>query len=122
LLADYLGNPDFKIPGEVQRIKQAREIQSMLRGENTPIDNLVDDHSIHISYLRNYMADGPGLELKRTKPMIYGLLSQHLQQHLQAVAKAQQGQQQPPPGGPKRQIVGQPGGAKPPNGAPQLGA
>jgi len=104
LLADYLSNPDFKIPGEVQRSLQMVEINEMRKGNNIPVDNLVDDHSIHAETLRNYLADSPGQEIKRTQPKVYALMQQHLQGHLQ-------GLKPPPTAGPKPQ---QPK----PNGAP----
>lgn len=104
LLADYLGNPDFKIPGEIQWSKAAREIKEMNRGMPVQVDSLVDDHSIHAETHRNYLVDGPGLELKKSKPQIYALHAQHLQQHLQAMVPPKE----PPqvkqlPGGPPQQ-------------------
>lgn len=86
LLADYLSNPDFKIPGEFQRSRQTFETNEMQKGTPVPIDPLIDDHSIHAETLRNFMVDTSGLEIKRTQPKIWAILQQHLQEHLQAMA------------------------------------
>lgn len=86
LLADYLSNPDFKIPGEVQRSLQVYEINQMRRGVAVQINPLVDDHSIHAETLRNYLADSQGIDIQRTNPQEYQLLIQHLEQHLKAMA------------------------------------
>ena len=83
ILADLLGFPEFTIPGEDQRIKQTTETQQMIKGEPVEVDPLIDDHSIHIVVLTHYMVGTEGLDLKRTNPQAYAMLSQHLEQHKQ---------------------------------------
>lgn len=123
LLRDFTGLPQFTIPGEDQRIKQAREIKEMMRGMPVMIDNIVDDHGIHAATLRTFLVSGSGLEIKKSKPQIYAILEQHLQQHLQAmVPKPPQGPQQIQPRSGAAQANALPGG--PPqrvNGAPAPG-
>jgi len=125
LLRDYLSNPDFTIPGDDQRAKQSREIRELVRGEMVNVDQLVDEHPVHIQVLRAFMVGGPGLELQKSNPLAYARLAQHLQQHIQAMAPPPQAPGQAPgqakPGVPPPKML--PGG--PPqrvNGAAQQGA
>lgn len=108
LLLQAMGESNFRFPGEIQRMKQAREIQQMLRNKQpVAVDPVVDDSAEHIRYLREYLADGPGLELKETDPMTYQILEQHLIDHVNHL--------KPPPS--PLQIS-----APKPNGAPAIGA
>lgn len=85
LVGDAMGFPEFKIPGEDQRVKQAWEVKEMLKGgQLVPIEPEVDDHEIHISYLKGFLVGDSGLILKQTQPDVYELLKQHLIMHLQA--------------------------------------
>jgi hypothetical protein len=94
IVADALSFPEFEIPGEDQRIKQSREIQSILQGEDIQIEPDVDDHQIHKETLVHYMVSALGLDVKRTNPQGYQLLLKHLSQHAQALAQAQNQQMQ----------------------------
>jgi hypothetical protein len=92
LVADALSFPDFEIPGEDQRIKQSREIQAILQGEDIPVEPEVDEHQIHKETLVHYMVSAVGLDVKRTNPQGYQRLLKHLAGHAQAIAQAQQSQ------------------------------
>lgn len=92
ILADSLSFPDFNIPGEDQRIKQARETQEMLKGAVIEPEFDVDDHATHISSLKHFMVSNIGLDLKRTDPMAYERCRLHLMIHNQMLT--QQTQQQ----------------------------
>lgn len=95
LICDILGDPDLYVPGEDQRIKQAREIQQMIRTSQTvPPEPLVDDDEIHIAALKNFMVGAVGLDLKATNPMAYQALAQHLQLHQQNLQMLQMQQAQ----------------------------
>ena len=83
ILADLLGFPEFNIPGEDQRIKQAQEIQMMSKGQPVEVDPTLDDHDIHVSVIKHYMVSQLGSDLKITQPQVYQLLSAHLQAHTQ---------------------------------------
>lgn len=106
LIADVLAYPDIFIPGEDQRIKQARETQKIIATMvPIPINPAVDDDNIHIETLKNFMIGQLGLEIEETNPQAYQLLSQHLQMHQQNAAMKQQAQMQQeaamqPPKGP----------------------
>jgi hypothetical protein len=82
-IADLLSFPDLDIPGEDQRIKQAVEINDMLKGMPVNVDPLVDDNSIHIETCKYYLVGQMGLDLKKTNPQAYQMIQQHLQQHVQ---------------------------------------
>jgi len=103
ILTDALSLSDFKIPGEVQRFKQAREIQDLSLGEpvqgqdgnltpSVPIDPDVDDHMIHKEVLVSYLCDTPGLDLQKSNPKGYMNCIAHLRAHAQV--QEQQAQQQ----------------------------
>lgn len=120
LLAQYLGNSDFVIPDEVQRSKQAREIQSMVKGTPVQVDELVDNHAVHAEYLREYLADAPGMEIKATNPKAYAMLEEHLKEHIMQLVATPP----PPPPGilPGKPSIGKPPLVKPrPNGPPAPG-
>jgi len=118
LIADTLAYPDIFIPGEDQRIKQARETQRILAGIPVPVNPAVDEHAIHIETLKNFMVSQQGLEIEETNPEGYQALTTHLAEHeqieqqkmmAQAAAAASQGS----PG----QKVGPPGQKGQNNGA-----
>jgi hypothetical protein len=88
LVADLLGFPDFKIPGEDQRIKQLREIEKMLEGQPVQIEPLVDDDTIHATVCRSFLTD-EGYALRDENPVGYQLVSAHLQMHIQDQAQKQ---------------------------------
>jgi hypothetical protein len=84
MIADILGDPNLYVPGEDQRIKQAREIQMMIKtSQVVPIETAVDDDDVHIGALKNFMVGAVGLDLKMTNPQAYQALTQHLQMHQQ---------------------------------------
>jgi hypothetical protein len=87
LVADVLAYPEMYIPGEDQRIKQAREIQRMLKGEPVPINPVVDNEEIHIAATKNFLASGIGIDLEKSNPQVYQLIMQHLQMHEQSLAQ-----------------------------------
>ena len=83
IIQEILALTEFKLPGEAQRIKQVIEINEMLADENNEvqIDPQVDDDAVHISTLKSFMADLPGLDVKRDNPRGYAKLALHLQEH-----------------------------------------
>lgn len=104
LLADTLAYPDIFIPGEDQRVKQAREIQELLRGNMIMPEPEVDDDAIHIETIKNWAVGSTGLDCKLTNPQGYQAVIQHLQEHqmfLQQKTMAQFGGA--PPGVPPAQ-------------------
>lgn len=105
LVGDALGFPDFNIPGEDQRIKQAREIEAMLKGEMADPEFDVDDHPAHIAQCKNWAVSTVGLETKRINPQAYQLVINHLIMHTQMdqqkqMMDASMGQ---PPAGPNQE-------------------
>jgi hypothetical protein len=89
-IASVLAWPDLFIPGEAQRIKQARETQLMLKNaQPIPIDPEVDDHEIHIEALINTMVGPIGLDTKRTNPQVWQAWLEHLMMHKQAIPPPQ---------------------------------
>jgi hypothetical protein len=84
-IADVLGDPELFIPGEDQKIKQSREIQQMISGQQVMIEPAVDDDEIHIATLRNFMVGASGMDLKNTNPQAYQMLMMHLMQHQQSM-------------------------------------
>jgi len=106
LVADTLAYPDIYIPGEDQRMKQAREIQDILKGANVMPEPEVDDDSIHIETIKNWAVGTTGLDCKQTNPQGYQMVIQHLKEHLmlqtqkqlQAIMPMGAGPQPPGPG------------------------
>ena len=94
ILADLLGFPEFNIPGEDQRIKQATEIQVMSKGQPVEVDPTIDDHDIHVAVLKHYMVSQVGIDIKTTQPQVYQLLAQHLQGHTQIQTQIAQNKMQ----------------------------
>lgn len=84
-VADVLAYPDLHIPGEDQRIKQAREIQQMLKGMPVPPEPMVDDDQIHIGVCTHFLVGQLGLDAKVTNPQGYQLVMQHLMMHQQSL-------------------------------------
>lgn len=82
-VADLLSFTDLDIPGEEQITKQAVEISDMIKGVPVQVDPLVDDNDVHIEMCRYFLAGDRGLDLKKTNPVAYMIVEQHLQQHLQ---------------------------------------
>lgn len=85
IIADTLSFPELKIPDEAQRTKQMREIQLMLdRGQEIPIEPLIDDNDVHIEVARDWLASDKGADAKVNNPNGYTLIMNHLQMHMQA--------------------------------------
>lgn len=93
-IKDILALDDLVLPGEDQRVKQAREITDLTKfgaepeqapnGEFIPsvgVDTNVDDHAVHIAVLRTYLVSTIGLDLKDTNPAGYVNCVAHLKQH-----------------------------------------
>lgn len=102
LVADALAFPEFHIPGEAQRVKQARETQLLLKGMWVAPNPLIDEDEIHTQSLKNFLVDAVGMDAERTNPKGYALCVKHLEAHQQSMEmkamKAAGGM--PPPGGP----------------------
>lgn len=104
-IADLTGFTDLEIPGESQRMKQVGEINAIIKGEQVTVDPLVDEHPIHISTCKSFLVGQIGLDLKKTNPIAYQAITQHLQTH----GQLQQMQTQAP-------FQGTPPGQPPPQG------
>ena len=87
LVADTLAYPDIYIPGEDQRVKQAREIQEILKGNMVMPEPEVDDDAIHISTIKNWAVGMTGLDCKLTNPQGYMGVIQHLKEHEMLLAQ-----------------------------------
>jgi len=82
---------ELVMPGANQIYKQCCEINEMLRGagpiapgmSSVPIDPLVDDDAIHISYCKDFMVNDVGLDLHKQQPEIYADIEAHLSMHQQ---------------------------------------
>lgn len=110
-LSTYLGIDELYIPGDEQRNKQLGEITKIisqtkelmtqmkrLSSEGTPvdpakvppptvpIDNVLDDHNIHIEIAKAFLNSPVGQELNETLPMAYAGISMHVTMHQQALA------------------------------------
>lgn len=106
VIADALAFPELHIPDEDQRIKQVREIQTMLGdginpGVFVPIEPEVDEDPTHISTARDWAVSEAGLDAKVTNPQGYAFVIQHIMMHQQHLAMTQApppipGQQGPP--------------------------
>ena len=80
--ADLLGFPELEIPGESQRIKQARETGQMVKtGQPIQINPDVDDHEIHMFTIRGFLVGDIGMDLQEKNPQVYQILLQHLKDH-----------------------------------------
>lgn len=99
-ISDVLGYTDLYIPGEDQRIKQAREIQAMIKtGQVVPTEPEVDDDEIHITTTKNFLVGEHGMDLKTTNPQVYEAIKEHLMMHQQSLQQKTQGQfEETPPG------------------------
>ena len=99
-LKDILALEDLDLPGENQRVKQAREINDLIRPEAEPVsdgmggftptvmaDPDVDDHAVHIAVVKTYLVSTVGLDLKETNPMGYVNCIAHLKAHQFALAQ-----------------------------------
>jgi hypothetical protein len=99
-IQETLALTELKLPGETQRVKQVIEINEMLKEgsqpmptgqpgpdgqeiiqSSVPIDPNVDDDAVHISTLRAFMVDTPGLDVQRENPAGYANLTAHLKAH-----------------------------------------
>jgi hypothetical protein len=84
IIADSMAFPELSIPGEDQRIKQARETQEMsLKLIPLEPDPDIDDHQIHINSLKKFLVGAAGWELQRTNPQAFQLCKDHLMKHVQ---------------------------------------
>jgi len=96
IIKDALGLEDLVIPGEDQRVKQAREINELIKGEpdqlpdgsfvpSVGIDPEVDDHQVHIAVIKQFLVGTVGLDLKQTNPAGYANCLAHLRAHQMAL-------------------------------------
>lgn len=109
------GMPDIYIPGEHDVDKQAAEYYELCQGQplsptesSVPIDVDVDEHPIHISYLKDKLVSPEGVQLYKTTPAAYQNCILHLKQHEMAIQQKQQGAAQPPNNQQQQQQGGQP--------------
>lgn len=88
ILQDVMALNEFKLPGELQRIKQTLEINELLK--TGPIDEImssvqpdpdVDDHEVHMVVLKNWMVDSVGLDCQKTNPEGFANIKAHFKQH-----------------------------------------
>jgi hypothetical protein len=121
MISKIVGIPELKVPGENDRNKQLHEIQELLMGEpipsqntdpmtgmpavdpntgmpmmtsSVPIDNDVDNHSIHAGVITAFAVSPEGMRAKKVIPQGYENLMLHLREHKAAEAMIMQ-QQQP---------------------------
>lgn len=102
LLRDTLALEELVIPGEDQRVKQARELNELMKGEpESQLDDLggqtgvfvptvgidpdVDDHAVHIAVVKTFLVSAVGLDLKETNPAGYVNCIAHLKMHQTAM-------------------------------------
>lgn len=87
VVASYVGLKELKIPGEIQRARQMREIVTLLQGGEeggvppVPVSDDIDEHEIHIEVLRNFLAGTAGQELVNTRPKAFIRCIEHLREH-----------------------------------------
>lgn len=104
ILKTTLAIEELDIPGEDQRVKQAREINDLIRPGVEPVpdgmggfvptvgvDTDVDDHAVHIATLKSFLVGNVGLDLKETNPAGYVNCIAHLRAHQQALIQQTQG-------------------------------
>jgi len=83
LLGVTLGFPEFKIPGQDQRAKQAIELQSLQKGEPVEPDMDIDDHELHQEVCKDFLVSLEGIEMKKSNPQAFGAILSHLMMHKQ---------------------------------------
>ena len=85
---------ELKMPGANQIYKQTCEINEMLKGKgpitpgqmsSVPINQLVDDHAIHIAACKDFLVDDIGLDIYKQEPLIYADIETHLVMHQRAL-------------------------------------
>jgi hypothetical protein len=120
VLKDIFALDELVLPGEGQRIKQAREINRLIRpgaepeqgpdvapgvpGQLIPtvaVNMDVDDHAIHIVVLKDFLVGTVGLDLLDTNPAAYMNCIAHLKQHQEALAQQTMMQHEASPPGEK---------------------
>jgi hypothetical protein len=88
----YVGLTDLKIPQELQRRKQLREIVDMIglapsesaQGQifsTVPIEPDIDDDDIHIDILTDFLISDTGQDMKKENPQGYANCMSHLLEH-----------------------------------------
>ena len=105
-IQDVLALPNFKLPGETQRIKQIYEIKELVKSEpiaagvslgpdekpeeihdsSVPIEPDIDDDAVHAETCRAFLVDMTGIDLKRTNPAGYMNVYYHMKAHLANIA------------------------------------
>lgn len=118
ILSTILGFPEFHIPGEDQRIKQAVEIQAILRGEQVMPIMEIDDHQTHFAECKNFLVSLTGQDLQRTQPELFQKVLEHAMMHKQLEAQQMMQQAMQQLGGPQGPGQGQ-GPGPGPQGPPQ---
>ena len=94
IMKQTFGFTELYIPGEADRTKQYREINDIIDGVQTMIDENIDDHMVHSEVTRLYLVSEIGDDLRKTNPEAFLMLIEHKKQHDQMIMMAQQAQVQ----------------------------
>jgi hypothetical protein len=107
ILQDVLALGEFKLPGESQRVKQAYEVNLLLKEApidpqtaTIPIDVDIDDHKVHIGAIVAWAVDVVGIDTQRENPEGYANVIAHMRMHLAALVQQTMQTNQTPAGAP----------------------
>jgi hypothetical protein len=96
----YVGLRELKIPTEIQRRKQTREILQLIGLEPletapgqfqspVPIEPDIDDDAVHIEVMTNFLVSDTGQDMKTENPQGYAACLAHLIEHKQHMQQNQ---------------------------------
>lgn len=100
LMKQAVSLPEFFIPGDHDREKQLGEIHDIIANDpSVRVDPDVDDHTVHMRVIKNYLVSSTGVYLFKTNPKAYAAIIQHYKEHEQAqqMIAQPQGPSGPPP-------------------------
>lgn len=111
-IKSVMGMSELVIPGEDSANKQRREIEQLLKSQpvtlvgpdgmtpvtqsTIPVDLLFDDHEVELQTCKDWANSEAGQIARVENPNGFANVRAHAQQHLQALASAQQSQGKPP--------------------------
>lgn len=88
IVKEAFGLQELYVPGEENRIRQQKEFQLLSQGVTVPINELVDEHEVHIEVLKHLMSGPFGDSL--TDEGLNACM-EHLMMHMQVASKAEAG-------------------------------
>lgn len=109
----YLGLDDIEIPGDEDRNFQLREIEDMKEGEPVDVNQLLDNHQVHLKVIQEWYATRDAQNALTANPMFKQAIQQHAAMHQQAMMP-------PPMPGPGGAPEGPPGAEQGPPGPPPV--